>query len=213
MASTITATLARQRSSEPRRAGDRGGLVQTVRSASTGDQAAWDALVERFGGLVWATVRSLGLSAQDAADASQTTWLRLVEHLADIRDPRALGGWLQTTARREALGMLRRAGRDDPPGDELERMESPEPTPEAFLLAAERSDVLHDALGRLAPRQRRLMLLLASEPRLSYAEIGALLEMPVGSIGPTRARCLDRIRRHLAACDAGDVTRHRVAHR
>ena len=207
MASTITATLARQRSTERLPAGEAGGLVQTVRSASAGDQAAWDALVDRFGGLVWATVRSLGLSAQDAADASQTTWLRLVEHLADIRDPRALGGWLQTTARREALGVLRRGGRHDPLGDELERMESAEPTPETCLLAAERDDALRDGLAGLSPCHRRLMLLLASEPRLSYAEIGALLEMPVGSIGPTRARCLERIRRHLAGSDAGDIGR------
>jgi len=84
-------------------------------------------------------------------------------------------------------------------------MESAEPTPETCLLAAERDDALRDGLAGLSPRQRRLMLLLASEPRLSYAEIGALLEMPVGSIGPTRARCLERIRRHLAARDAGGL--------
>jgi RNA polymerase sigma factor (sigma-70 family) len=172
-------------------------LAEAVRSAGEGDQAAWDALVERFGGLVWATVRSFGLNSQDSADAAQTTWLRLVEHLGDVRNPRALPAWLQTTARREALAALRRAGRHDVLGDELERLESPEPAPGVVLLAAERGDALRRALLALPPRQRELMLLLAAEPRQSYAEIGARLGMPVGSIGPTRARCLDRLRRHL----------------
>src|SRR3954464_15518455 len=93
-------------------------VEQLVEAARAGDAAAWDALVERYLPLVTAVIRRLRLSASDADDVNQTVWLRLVEHLDGLREPRALPGWLATTARHEGLRMLKRRGGEgagDPP--------------------------------------------------------------------------------------------------
>src|SRR5206468_5582762 len=89
-------------------------LADLVRAAAGGDEAAWNALVDRFSSLVWATARAHRLSRDDAADVAQTTWLRLVEHLDRIREPERLGAWLATTARHESLRVIRRGGREQP---------------------------------------------------------------------------------------------------
>src|SRR4051794_25415750 len=91
---------------------ERMNLDELVQAAVAGDQAAWNELVERFQGLVWATSRSYRLSRADAADVAQTTWLRLVENLNRIHDPERLGAWLATTARRECLRHIRLHGRE-----------------------------------------------------------------------------------------------------
>ena len=89
-------------------------LAELVRAAGDGDQAAWNSIVERYGGLVWATVRAHRLNTVDGAEVVQTTWLRLVEHLDRIRDPERLGGWLATTARNECLRQIRHSAREVP---------------------------------------------------------------------------------------------------
>ncbi len=162
--------------------------------AADGDQAAWDALVERFGPLVWSVTRAVGLGRTDAADVFQTTWLRLVEHLGRVREPERLAGWLAVTARHEAYRMLRRAGRAVPTDDERTFDAPVDDAPDRALLVAERDREVWDAFRLVPARCQALLRLLVAEPPVSYQEIGELLDMPIGSIGPTRARCLDKLR-------------------
>jgi RNA polymerase sigma factor (sigma-70 family) len=161
--------------------------------AGEGDQGAWSVLVAEFGGMVWATARSHRLSAADTADAVQSTWLRLVEHLDRIDNPARVGPWLATTARRECLSVIRRSGRVVALGDELPDVASEAPSPDHRLIEEERARAVRDALAQLRPRDRALLRMLAADPAPSYEEIGAALGMPVGSIGPTRARALERL--------------------
>lgn len=163
-----------------------------MRAAAEGDQAAWNGLVDRYNGLVWSVARAHRLPTADASDVVQTTWLRLVEHLDRLQDPERVGAWLATTARREALRALRGAARQVVTG------ELPESGSDAFvgaaLLIAERDRALWQAFGGLSERCQALLRILVADPPPSYEEVGAALEMPIGSIGPTRARCLERLR-------------------
>ncbi|MDP8968975.1 MAG: sigma-70 family RNA polymerase sigma factor [Actinomycetota bacterium] len=180
-------------------------IAAVVRAAATGDDQAWNALVDRFSGLVWSVARAHRLSSADAADVAQTTWLRLVEHLDRLRQPEHVGSWLATTARRECLRVLRLAGRQEPVGDQAEpaAADSVEVSPELAALAAERSALLRQSLQELSPRCQRLLRVLMADPAPSYQQVSAALDMPVGSIGPTRARCLDCLRRRLQADRSG----------
>ena len=173
-------------------------LVALVTGAARGDQRAWEALVGEFSGMVWAIARAHRLGEADAADVAQTTWLRLFEHLDRISDPARVGGWLATTARRECLRTLRGAQRQVPFGDEAPYGEPLIDTP-AYdaLIRAERDDLLRRCLGRLRSSDQALLRLLTAEPRPAYDEISAALDMPIGSIGPTRARALERLRHEL----------------
>jgi len=168
-----------------------------VRDASGGDQRAWDQLVERYSRLVWAVARGHRLAYADSADVFQTTWLRLVEHLGRLRDPEQLAGWLSTTARNECLRVLR-MGRRERPDDDIAAGGDPagpaEPGPEAALLADEERSFVADAFARLSERCQALLRLVVAEPGLSYTEIGLALGIPVGSIGPTRGRCLRQLK-------------------
>ena len=173
------------------------GLPALVDAASTGDRQAWEGLVHRFAGLVWSVARAHGLSEADAADVSQTAWLRLVEQLHRVRDPQRVGAWLASTTRHEALRILRVAGRQLPVGDdaELEPSDPAPATPEAQALASEQSEILWHAFAALPAPCQRLLRVLMADPPPSYQEAAAALGMPIGSIGPTRGRCLDRLRR------------------
>jgi len=170
--------------------------AELVRAAGTGDQRSWDALVERFSGLLWAVARAHRLREADAADVVQTTWLNLVQHLGSIREPQHVGAWLATTARRECLRTLNRDQRQVLTDDEagLQVREPPPATPEEDVLAAERLALLRAALEELPPRCQQLLRVLTADPPPSYEQVSAALGMPVGSIGPTRARCLERLR-------------------
>ncbi len=169
-------------------------VSRLVRRAAGGDQRAWDELIEEFGGLVWGTARAYGLSEADAADVSQITWQRMVEHLGRLHDPARVGAWLATTARRQCIQQLRNTSRVIPRGDDLPEQVSHAPAPDAALLASERDRALWSALACLPARDRRLLRVLMADPAPSYAEISAALRMPIGSIGPTRARALERLR-------------------
>jgi RNA polymerase sigma factor (sigma-70 family) len=169
-------------------------LVREVDSAARGDAEAWKKIVLRYSGLVWAVVRSHGLADSDAADAAQTTWLRLAENIVRIREPERLPSWLATTARRESIRLAQRASRVVPVGAELEARVDPGPEVEDRLLKRERTDHLWSAFQSLSPPCQSLLRVLMAEPAPSYVEVSAALGMPVGSIGPTRARCLDRLR-------------------
>jgi RNA polymerase sigma factor (sigma-70 family) len=166
-----------------------------VRAAADGDQRAWTMIVDRFSRLVWAIARNHRLCADDAAEVSQTTWLRLAEHIDRLQDPSKVGGWLATTARHESLRVLRGAGRQIPMGDDLPEPECPLPSLDEELLRNERDSMLWRAFSRLPARDQALLRLLVADPMPSYEEISASMDMPIGSIGPTRARCLARLRR------------------
>ncbi|MDQ3608225.1 MAG: sigma-70 family RNA polymerase sigma factor [Actinomycetota bacterium] len=172
-----------------------------VECAATGDERAWQGLVDEFGGLVWAVTRAHRLGGADAADVAQTTWLRLVEHLDRLDEPARVGAWLATTARRECLAVLRRSARLVPRGDELPEPADEGPAHDATLLAHERDATLWTVFAGLSERDRALLRMLIADPAPSYEEIGAALEMPIGSIGPTRARALERLRRAVERLD------------
>jgi len=170
-----------------------------VDAARRGDQAAWDALVARHGGRIWAVARAHRLGSADAEDIFQVTFLRLVTHIDTIRDASKVGAWLATTARHECLRILRRAGRSVPSGDD-DVLESPDPLLpplDSALLADERHVALWDALARLSGPCQRLIRVLMADPEPTYEEVSQLLDMPIGSIGPTRGRCLKHLRREL----------------
>lgn len=185
---------------------------QLVRAAADGDEAAWRGLVDRFSGLVWAVARAHRLASADAADVFQTTWLRLAEHIGRIEHPERVGAWLATAARRECLQNLRSAARATPTGD-LDRLDVTSavgnPTEEAVLAAeqqredADRAAAMWRAVGRLPGRCRELLRVLMASPPPSYAEIAASLGLPLGSIGPTRARCLQRLREEMTGISGG----------
>lgn len=171
-------------------------VAELLAGAAEGDAAAWERLVDRFAGLVWSVARAHGLSPADAADVSQTVWLRLVEHLGRIRDAERLPGWLSTTTRNESLRVLRNQQRqvpaDDPFGEDADDDDAS--AVDAALLARERDSLVWAAFERLSTPCQLLLRLLMADPPPSYQEIGETLGMPVGSIGPTRARCLERLR-------------------
>lgn len=178
---------------------DDSSTQELLAAAAGGDQKAWDLLVSRFARLVWSVARGFRLSDADAADVCQTTWLRLVEHLEAINDPDRLAGWLATTARRESIGVLRKRDREVPIYDGPdEEDEDEEQDPERRTIEQDEHRELWDAFAGLSERCRNLLRVLAVSPLESYAEVAAALSIPVGSIGPTRARCLDRLRARLA---------------
>ena len=207
-ATNLTDTTGRPAS--PRRSAVSGrrseaAVCRLVRRAAGGDERAWNDLVDEFGALVWSVARGSGLNDADAADVSQITWQLLVEHLDRLRDPARVGAWLATTARRQAL----RGHRSPPPmpvGDDLPDQVSDAPAPAAALLGEERDRALAAAVSELPQRDQLLLRMLMAEPAPSYNTIATAMDMPIGSIGPTRARALERLRviatRH--GLDAGD---------
>jgi len=174
-----------------------------VARARDGDRAAWSALTDRFTHQLWSVARGMRLGHADAADAVQTTWLRLVESLDRIRQPEHLHGWLLTTLRRECLAILRRNAREHPgltAGDE-----DPADLADApgdHLVRAERDAALWRAFGTLRPACQSLLRLLTADPPPTYADASRALEMPIGSLGPIRKRCLDNLRKALVGAGA-----------
>jgi RNA polymerase sigma factor (sigma-70 family) len=145
---------------------------------------------------VWSVARSHGLSTADAADVSQTTWLRLAEHAHGIHHPERIAGWLATTARNESIRILRSGHRDIPVGAREEvPMDEDASDVATHLLEEERDKELMKAFEKLPSRCKTLLRVLTAAPAPSYAEASEVLEMPIGSIGPTRARCLEHLRR------------------
>jgi RNA polymerase sigma factor (sigma-70 family) len=170
---------------------------EQVRLAASGERAAWEAIVDRYEGLLWGIARGHRLDEASASDVVQATWLALLEHLDDLRNPDALSGWLATTARHESLRVLRDRGRQIPTEDDRMPEDAVPAVAEARLLAEERDTALWRAFATLSARCQALLRVLAADPAPSYEEVGAALDMPVGSIGPTRGRCLATLRRAL----------------
>ena len=186
-------------------------VADLVTRARKGDQQAWDVLIERYSPLIWSICRHYGLSRADAEDVGQRTWLQFVNYLGAIRDPAALPGWLATTTRRECNRVVRSARGPQAAGQLLDENipDKQTRTAEQELLAAERHAALREAFTCLSPPRQQLMAMLIADPPVPYTEISARLGIPVSSIGPTRRRCLDQIRRHpaiAALIDAEDGT-------
>ncbi|WP_327038244.1 sigma-70 family RNA polymerase sigma factor [Micromonospora maris] len=173
---------------------------ELVVAAAGGDESAWAELVRRYTPLVYSVIRSHDLAGADAADVNQTVWLRLVEQLGRLRDPEALAAWLAVTTRRECYRMSRLGRRTrpvDPSDDALEAHHgnwANVAAPDEDLLRAERRQALRESFAQLPPRCQELLALLTADPPLSYRQIADRLGVPVGSIGPTQARCLRRLR-------------------
>jgi RNA polymerase sigma factor (sigma-70 family) len=172
-----------------------------VAAARDGDPGAWEELIARFGGMIAATGRRFRLTPADVAELQQTTWLRLVENIHRVEQPDRVGGWLATTARRESLQLLKRAEKYHSGADQI-LVNMPDkhlPEPDALPIAKEREAVVQAAWERLKPRCQELLTLLVADDPLGYKHLSDLLQMPIGSIGPTRARCLEHLRRLVEA--------------
>jgi RNA polymerase sigma factor (sigma-70 family) len=175
--------------------------TRLLNRAASGDPAAWQGLVDKYGRLIWSITRDFKLAESDAADVFQTTWMRLIEHIDRIDHPDRVGSWLAATARNECLRSLAAHKRVvlAQGDDSFDLPAVTEPEIDEALLAAERAEVVREAMTQLPRRWQRLMEMLMSDPPASYAEISDQLGLPVGSIGPTRGRCLARLRVLLEA--------------
>ncbi len=175
-------------------------VATLVEKAGQGCPRAWRELVSRFDGMIVATGRRYRLSSADIGELQQTTWLRLVENIYRIEHPERVGGWLATTARRECLQLLKRSARYHSGAEKIlaNLPDSHLPEPDARPIAQEREAVLRAAWARLKPRCQELLSLLMVDDPLGYKDLSKLLQVPVGSIGPTRGRCLEHLRRLVA---------------
>jgi len=203
--------------------GGSSAVADLIARARHGDERAWRALVERYASLIWSICRRYRLSEADTEDVGQSVWLLLVDQLDRIRDPAALPGWLATTTRRKCAQVASAAQGPLVPQYVLDAEILPDEraeTVEQILLIAERHAVLREAFADLPSFGQRLIAMLIADPPLPYAEISARLGIPVGSIGPTRARYLERLRRHPAIAAlinadrsaADDATRQTGSH-
>jgi len=163
-----------------------------------GDQRALDDLVRLMSPVLWHVVRATGLEREPAEDVVQSTWLAMVRSAEGISDPQAVSGWLCTTARREAWRTRKQSTRSTPVEDEALEFRLPnEESPEAAVVLDDEQRRLWSSLAKLPERCQRLLRIVAAEQRPDYTRIAADLQMPVGSIGPTRGRCLDKLRAEL----------------
>ncbi len=163
-----------------------------------GEAAALDDLVRLLSPMLWQVVRASGLDHTTAEDVVQTTWLALVRSGESIAEPRAVAGWLCTSARREAWRVAKQSTRQRPVEEEsIARRLPDEPAPEHQVVLDDENARLWDCLRKLPERCQRLLRIVAAEARPDYTQIAAELGMPVGSIGPTRGRCLDKLRKEL----------------
>jgi len=180
-----------------------GDTRDLVRAATRADDGAWEALINRYAATIQRIARAHRLSDSDAADVAQTVWLRLLQHIGRLRDPERVGGWVATTARNECLRLCQQRGRvtlvDDNAVLEAMRAEVDPPAP---VESDDRDAMLRDAVESLPPRQRSVLELLMADPPVSYGDIATGLNIPIGSIGPTRHRCLRSLR---ATCLNADV--------
>lgn len=170
--------------------------------AAGGQQGAWDTLIDRFGQMVWSVARGFRLDDATAKDVTQTVWLRLIENVDTIKDPERLPGWLATTCRREAIRVARMHERDIPTEFEYD-VEDPSPSLDDVLVDDEQHRLVVQAFKTLDEVCQQLLRLMTIEPALSYEEISEATGRPIGSLGPTRARCLVKLRAAISGIRGG----------
>ena len=180
-------------------------LAVLLQAARAGQREALNEIVAELTPLLWHVARAQGLDRELAEDVVQTTWLRLLDHLHNIQTPRALAGWLVTVAKREAWHVSGAAAHSGQTFDEDAVLAVPDTDapPDEQVIADERRRLLWTAVGRLEERCQRLLRVIAFAPATSYTVIASALGMPIGGIGPTRGRCLAKLRALLAAESAG----------
>jgi RNA polymerase sigma factor (sigma-70 family) len=178
--------------------------AQLIAACQKGEAWAWDALVERYKRLVYSVALRAGLSQEDASDVFQTVFAVLLENLSRLRDPQGLAAWLITTSKRTSWTVMRKRHREAPSSDLLSI-----PLTNTLQRQGEQNwdeerwadqVLVREALGRLGERCKNLLWMLyydRSNP--SYERVSRDLGIPLGSIGPTRARCLQKMRRILQA--------------
>jgi RNA polymerase sigma factor (sigma-70 family) len=178
---------------------------ELVRAARDGDPGAMERLVDRYASVVWSTVRSVRLGEADVHDAVQNTWLRMIEHLGDLRDAERLPGWLATTARRESLKILRGRQRElvglEP--DVTECADRATPGPELDVIYRNMHDLLWAQVAELPPAGRHMLTTLTGTDTPSYGDYARVSGMPVGSVGPRRMRYLRQLRQLLERSGLG----------
>jgi RNA polymerase sigma factor (sigma-70 family) len=164
----------------------------------TGEDPGLDDLVRVMSPVLWHVVRATGLDREATEDVVQNTWLTLVRSADSVRDAQAITRWLCTAARREAWRVSKAGSRTRPVEDDVLDARLPaQDSPESEVVAGDQSALLWQALSRLPERCQRLLRIVAWEPRPDYSSVADSLEMPIGSIGPTRRRCLDKLRVEL----------------
>jgi RNA polymerase sigma factor (sigma-70 family) len=188
-----------------RTSGAERSTADLVADARQGDLVAYEEVIRRYEHFVWSVVRSFRLGDADAHDAVQATWLRLVENLGRLRDPEHLGSWLATTASRECLRIIRRGSRETWDVEErlAQRPDDVSPAPEQTAVEAMMADVLWEHVAVLPPRAQALLRAMSRSDAPAYAELSQSMNMPIGSIGPTRGRYLRRLRQHLESAGLG----------
>jgi RNA polymerase sigma factor (sigma-70 family) len=196
MDESMSVTAPRDRSGQSDRTARMADLLDAARG---GSEEALGQITAELSPMLWHVARAAGLGADDAEDVVQTAWERLLSHLADIRVPQALIGWLVVTTKHEAW-RIRSCGRRQRPADQEWLTALPDHAAgiEEQILLDEQQRALWRAVGRLSAQCQELLRIVAFIPRPDYQSVSAALGMPVGSIGPTRGRCLDKIRVLLA---------------
>jgi RNA polymerase sigma factor (sigma-70 family) len=174
------------------------GLGELLTRAASGDRLAWEAIVDRHHRLVWSVVRSYRLDEASAADVFQTVWERLVTNVDRIRDPSRLPGWLATTARNEALRVIAHQKRSVPSEIPLDTPDRTSMSFDELLIDDETAQAAFRAFRRLPPDGQQILRLLCTDPPLDYEEIAEVIGRPVGSIGPTRLRTLEKLRKYMS---------------
>jgi RNA polymerase sigma factor (sigma-70 family) len=169
-------------------------LGALARAAAAGDELSWNELVARLDRLLRGVVRGYRLAGADVDDVVQTTWMRAFEHVRRLHDPGAIAAWLVITARREAMRTLQRGVREVLTDDPCVTDQADDASPEAIAIQRERRAAVHGAVGRLSGRQHELLAALLTHESPDYDRLSQTLRMPIGSIGPTRQRALDRLR-------------------
>jgi RNA polymerase sigma factor (sigma-70 family) len=182
-----------------------GSVTDLVAAAAGGDRGAWTEIMARYGAMVRAVAGGFRLQEADAADAVQNTWVRALERVHTVREPERLGGWLRTTARRECLSLLAAAGRERVDDEVGQALVEPAPGPEALVLHDEARQAVRDAVATLEGRRRTLVDVLFFGWPGNYAAASTMIGMPVGSIGPTRARTLRELRARLEVLGVEDA--------
>jgi RNA polymerase sigma factor (sigma-70 family) len=163
-----------------------------------GDDGGLDDLVRLLSPVLWQVVRATGLDRDRAEDVVQTTWISLVDHADSITSPQGIAAWLCTSARREAWRAGRQATRERPVDDQVLAHGLPDhESPERQVILDDDAALVRDCLSRLPERCQKLLRIVAAGPRPNYTEVANTLGMPVGSIGPTRGRCLEKLRHEL----------------
>ena len=180
-------------------------VIALVTRAAGDDQQAWDELIERYAPLVWAICTRYRLSSHDIEDVGQSVWLLLVAQLGKLREPAALPGWLATTTKRECLRVVTATRKSQQLGSTVDDATFADKRAiDEEILIAERNAALRTAFAELPPHGQHLLAMLFRDPPCSYSEISATLGIPIGSIGPQRARCLERLRQSPALTAFGE---------